>query len=613
MQNNKLDSGRSMVEMLGTLVVIGILSIGSIMGYSYAIDKYKANETLNELQIRVLDWSQQVINGATELSSTEMGDKTSLGYPIEAQISPLYEDYFEVFLDEVPSSVCHHLVQSGWTLPFSIFIGLEEYETNPEICDKNDKVTLAYEFKNDLTPKEAIPEEDRHKTFRCKNDNDCKCGTCTEGLCVSICPQGASCAIDFDNASSYVCCLKEFTVGNLCCNSVDANGHCCKSNGVCCPENAPILGADGKCYSCDTQKGINVYGMTENCNVCSNRVVSQQGYCGLKCGIKGTITEDKPLKGTDGGCYACDEPKTISSDNCSVCPNRFTGTTYDSPNQNCYACGIPGTTVENKPLGGLYGTCYSCDEANPVLLGVNSAGHKCEDVCPNRTSDGDRSGYGNHYCSKGVCTADKPIMTSGGVCADCAYGKAVFLESVFGGCETACPNRKVVDNLCVLETCPEDKPLKGTDGGCYACDEPKTISSDNCSVCPNRFTGTTYDSPNQNCYACGTPGTTVENKPIAGWWGTCYSCEELETITTGVSTEEFRCETVCPNREADGYSYGNPICKRTSCPEDKQLEDKNGACHACNTSVGIDVNGDNTKCEKCLNRKLDGDYCVLSE
>ncbi len=41
------ESGRSMVEMLGVLAVIGVLSIGGIAGYSYGMDKYRANELTN--------------------------------------------------------------------------------------------------------------------------------------------------------------------------------------------------------------------------------------------------------------------------------------------------------------------------------------------------------------------------------------------------------------------------------------------------------------------------------------------------------------------------------------------------------------------------------------
>ena len=36
-------SGRSMVEMLGVLAIIGVLSVGAISGYSKAMMKYKLN------------------------------------------------------------------------------------------------------------------------------------------------------------------------------------------------------------------------------------------------------------------------------------------------------------------------------------------------------------------------------------------------------------------------------------------------------------------------------------------------------------------------------------------------------------------------------------------
>ena len=42
-------SGRSMVEMLGVLAIIGVLSVGSISGYSKAMMKYKLNKQAEQL------------------------------------------------------------------------------------------------------------------------------------------------------------------------------------------------------------------------------------------------------------------------------------------------------------------------------------------------------------------------------------------------------------------------------------------------------------------------------------------------------------------------------------------------------------------------------------
>lgn len=39
----KLESGRSMVEMLGVLAIIGVLSIGGIAGYTMAMNRNTAN------------------------------------------------------------------------------------------------------------------------------------------------------------------------------------------------------------------------------------------------------------------------------------------------------------------------------------------------------------------------------------------------------------------------------------------------------------------------------------------------------------------------------------------------------------------------------------------
>ena len=39
--------GRSMVEMLGVLAIIGVLSVGGIAGYTVAMNRYRANQILD--------------------------------------------------------------------------------------------------------------------------------------------------------------------------------------------------------------------------------------------------------------------------------------------------------------------------------------------------------------------------------------------------------------------------------------------------------------------------------------------------------------------------------------------------------------------------------------
>jgi len=53
MKNFDLENehGRSMIEMLGVLAIIGVLSVGGIAGYSKAMQKYKINKTIEQITL----------------------------------------------------------------------------------------------------------------------------------------------------------------------------------------------------------------------------------------------------------------------------------------------------------------------------------------------------------------------------------------------------------------------------------------------------------------------------------------------------------------------------------------------------------------------------------
>jgi len=49
--NLKNENGRSMIEMLGVLAIIGVLSVGGIAGYSKAMHKYRINKTIEQITL----------------------------------------------------------------------------------------------------------------------------------------------------------------------------------------------------------------------------------------------------------------------------------------------------------------------------------------------------------------------------------------------------------------------------------------------------------------------------------------------------------------------------------------------------------------------------------
>ncbi len=60
-------SGRSMVEMLGVLAIIGVLSIGGITGYKYAMNYYQANQIAHEINLMRTDAQIKIAQGVEEL------------------------------------------------------------------------------------------------------------------------------------------------------------------------------------------------------------------------------------------------------------------------------------------------------------------------------------------------------------------------------------------------------------------------------------------------------------------------------------------------------------------------------------------------------------------
>ncbi len=72
------ENGRSMVEMLGVLAIIGVLSVGGIAGYSKAMNKFKVNKTTDQVSmlvanIRTIYSTQGNYKGLNEAAAISFG------------------------------------------------------------------------------------------------------------------------------------------------------------------------------------------------------------------------------------------------------------------------------------------------------------------------------------------------------------------------------------------------------------------------------------------------------------------------------------------------------------------------------------------------------------
>ena len=79
MNFKKSQSGRSMVEMLGVLAIIGVLSVGGIAGYSLSMRRHRANQMADAIakyaSLSYAQCQQQVLNGKRDsLTNCGSGD-----------------------------------------------------------------------------------------------------------------------------------------------------------------------------------------------------------------------------------------------------------------------------------------------------------------------------------------------------------------------------------------------------------------------------------------------------------------------------------------------------------------------------------------------------------
>ncbi|HBO49726.1 MAG TPA: hypothetical protein DD619_02910 [Alphaproteobacteria bacterium] len=72
------EQGRSMIEMLGVLAIIGVLSVGGIAGYSKAMEKFKINKLIEEYNMAIFG-ALEHIEDFRKLTEPNGGEANSVG------------------------------------------------------------------------------------------------------------------------------------------------------------------------------------------------------------------------------------------------------------------------------------------------------------------------------------------------------------------------------------------------------------------------------------------------------------------------------------------------------------------------------------------------------
>ena len=138
---NSTQSGRSMIEMLGVLAIVGVLSVGGIAGYSKAMTKFKINKIIDQVthiatNTRTLYAQQTTYDGlkvtnavqmgiiptdlGTEISTNEYVSKLKNPFNGSVYVSGHWQDKsFVITYQGIPKEACIALATYDWGSNYS--------------------------------------------------------------------------------------------------------------------------------------------------------------------------------------------------------------------------------------------------------------------------------------------------------------------------------------------------------------------------------------------------------------------------------------------------------------------------------------------------------------
>ena len=249
--DTRVESGRSMVEMLGTLAIIGVLSIGGIMGYSYGMDKYRANQTINDISLRTMDLLTQASQGRTELSLAEWDKETTIyDFANPAYVEGENLIAFDVgTTKKIPQSVCQMVFDGLRNTAVQIDIN-DSVATSQDNCGNDNTMTFYFEGGGNGTGGETGEQCGDTVCGTCQ-----KCDSATE-TCVTVSDYEQKCTIDGQSGW----CVSGTCEPDTTCNC-DTGYYCADKNtsGGSCEQPTP----SGNCVEAESQfRTVDIGGTT---------------------------------------------------------------------------------------------------------------------------------------------------------------------------------------------------------------------------------------------------------------------------------------------------------------------------------------------------------------
>ena len=424
--------GRTLLEMLAVLAIIGVLSIAALVGFTYAMNKHRANETIYDVMLRgtnvpMIDEYYYDKASGYEFRFPGLVNNGRQGtyYPMTTKKDAGSSYYVEA--TGVTYRVCELILKMNPTDIDQIVVNNSVYQGDSDICGTTDGLAMKFCFGSDGTICDGTGQGGSGGTSGGSSSDtsggsgsgsgsggsgegcDPACGTCeqcVDGSCevrpctITSCPEGqqptgtdeCGCIIgcedkcpEFNGCSG---CTEEITDENGCrtCTSDQSvtvfGGSCCMTETSCCP-------------------------LTEDCSGhCTPS--SDCGECSSEELIQIAVEDGETIIGSGGSSVTTDGYVYCCLSRMEDCPVGCNPVYYRDGKGYCDGC--PSGTYEKD--NGLWIDCVDCtqdnhcDTANCETCVNNTCQLSCQD---GETCDGKGNCCTNGIGNDGNCC---PELTS---------------------------------------------------------------------------------------------------------------------------------------------------------------------------------------------------------
>ena len=322
-------SGRSMLEMLGVLAIIGVLSVAALVGFTYAMNKHRANETIYDVMLRgtnVPMIDEYYYNKASGYEFRFPGlvnnGRQGAYYPMTTKKDGGSSYYVEA--TGVTYRVCELILKMNPTDIDQIVVNNSVYQDDSDICGTTDGLAMKFCFGEDGTICDGTGHGgssggsgsggtsgggsgsgsggDNPDPTSCTLSKDCTgMLVCINGTCQE--PEtDEPCTTDEDCLGDQTCTSGSCQKPEPCTTSTDCNGDLTCTNGECKNPIPCITDTDCPGEQICTEGTCTDPVLCTSDENCPAGQICMDGICYDPCPY-----EDKPYIDPDSPTYTCVE------------------------------------------------------------------------------------------------------------------------------------------------------------------------------------------------------------------------------------------------------------------------------------------------------------------